>query len=61
MQPLDPLFHDLQNLKIGSPKMAVRASTRRQNLSIHRGLALQNYANLPIIFENWLYHDLLRP
>ena len=26
MQPLDPLANNLQNLKIGSPKMAVRAS-----------------------------------
>ena len=52
MQPLDPLAHDLQNLKIASPKLAIRASTRRQNLSINRCLAPQNYANLPIIFEN---------
>ena len=28
MQPLDPLAHDLQNLKISSLKMAVRAATR---------------------------------
>ena len=61
MKPLDPLAHNLQNLKISSPKMVVRASTRRQNLSIDRGLSPQNCANLPIIFENWIYHDLLRP
>ena len=61
MKPLDPLAHNLQNLKISSPKMVVRASTRRQNLSIDRGLSPQNGANLPIIFENWIYHDLLRP
>ena len=51
MQPLNPLAHDLQNLKVASPKMAVRASMRCQNLSINRGLAPQNCANLPIIFE----------
>ena len=61
MKPLDPLAHNLQNLKISSPKMVVRASTHRQNLSIDRGLSPQNGANLPIIFENWIYHDLLRP
>ena len=52
MQPLDPLAHDLQNLKISSLKMAVRTATRRQNLSIHRGIILQICENLFKISQN---------
>ena len=52
MQPLDPLAHDLQNLKISSLKMSVRAATRLQNLSIHRRIVLQICANLFKISHN---------
>ena len=61
MQPLDPLAHDLQNLKISSLKMAVRTATRRQNLSIHRRIVLQICANLFKISHNWPYRGLQRP
>ena len=52
MKPLNPLAHDLQNLKILSPKMAVCAAMRHHNLSIHRGIVLQICANLLKISQN---------
>ena len=49
---LDQSAHDLQNLKISSLKMTVRAATRRQNLSIHRRIVLQICAKLFKISHN---------
>ena len=42
MPPLDPSTSDLQNQGKSTPKVQPRAATRRQNLSIHRGIILQN-------------------
>ena len=52
MQPLDPSAHDLQILKIASPKTAVRASTGRHRLAMTNSLAPQNCANLLTVLEN---------
>ena len=50
--PLDPSAHELQNLKIASPKTAARASMRRHRPVMTNSLAPQNYANLLTILEN---------
>ena len=52
MQPLDPSAHDLQNLKISSPKAAARTSTRRPGLATTHGLVLQICANMLRILQN---------
>ena len=58
--PLDPSAHDLQNLKISSPKAAARTSTRRHRLAMTGGLVPQNCAYLFMISQNWPYKGLLR-
>ena len=52
MQPFDPSAHDLQILKIASPKTVVRASTGRHRLAMTNSLAPQNCANLLTVLEN---------
>ena len=52
MQPLDPSAHDLQNIKISSPKAAARTSTRRPGLATTHGLVLQICANMLRILQN---------
>ena len=58
--PLDPSAHDLQNLKISSPKAAARTSTRRHRLAMTGGLVPQNCAYLFMISQNGPYKGLLR-
>ena len=52
MPPLDPSTSDLQNPGKSTPKVQPRATTRRQNLSIHRGIILQICENLFKISQN---------